>query len=367
MTLVWVFNSVLTTVVVNGSDESCAADGGSETCESPSSDSPSSSESSKRQTPSQCQSAPTHCIHTDSMYESGTAQAYKPSAPLDPFICDPHHYDAHYRYKAASWPLSRSSYKKPPRLTLTLLLQSCSTSSTDENSQCCCQPLASADSSWSRMVKNKLLKESTTTSTTTNSSYAQVEVWQTRPDGSYSSLRPGIDQGDCRTRVVFPTPQQQQQAIVLETVLPGSTGILGGLGPSQWDFPPFGPPVIHILATAQGHAPSLIDLPILVSYSKTSITRKDSFWWSDWRGSAWIRDSSSSASRYDIVSWEASADDDSVPHVHMAVQVFLPQSIESSEQDMMAAFCPSKLYGPSSFFLQPISVCAPSMLDFFAM
>lgn len=217
-------------------------------------------------------------------------------------------------------------------MTLEIRLWSCSTNENDNNSNnCCCQVLTD--------------------------NHAMVDIWQARPDGTYSSLRRKQDDGDCRARAVV---QNHGNSVRLETVAPGSTGIFNGLGPSQWDFAPYGVPVIHILATADNHAPTLVDVPILMD-RKTLQPRQ--FTWKDWRGSGWVHGSRQQSAAVEIVGWKA---DPKKNHVTLEINVFLTQSTETVSLE--TAFCPSKLYGlPWAFYTEPIAECAPSMLDFFAL
>jgi hypothetical protein len=185
-----------------------------------------------------------------------------------------------------------------------------------------------------------------------------VEVWQARPDGTYSSLRVGQQEGDCRASMSLSTDDDDDSFIVFETFAPGSTGSLGGLGPSKIEFTPFGPPVIHFLATASKHAPTLIDFPVLLD-RKTLNAR--SFYWPDWRGQAWVKQSGKDPA-YKITSWKG---DQKNNQVEIELDIFLQVQDDSTGS---LAMCPSLIYGlPSSFFLEPITECAPSMLNFFAL
>lgn len=180
-----------------------------------------------------------------------------------------------------------------------------------------------------------------------------LEIWQARPDGKYTSLRPLMpDSNDCRAQV----PLTDKGVADFTTVAPGSTGIMGGLGPGGWELNPYGPPVIHLLVRAKGHAPLLVDLPILV-HPKTLAPRKFSI--GDFRGVAWAR-SKPSELPMKIRSWKANVPENKIS---LEVDVYL-QPGHPDEPD----FCPSYMYGtPTSFFLEPMSVCAPSLMDFFAL
>ena len=126
----------------------------------------------------------------------GSAQAYKPDAPITSVICEKRKAST---YKPASWPFSRSSIKNPPRLDIKIHLWSCTPT---EEEECSCQPLSDT---------------------------GFIDVWQARSDGTYSSLRPGEEEGDCRARLPLP----EDGLVEFETIAPGSTGSLNGLGPVQ--------------------------------------------------------------------------------------------------------------------------------------
>lgn len=275
----------------------------------------------------------------------GSAQAYKPNAPIKSDICHADSYNT-TRYKVAGWPFTRSSQKSSPRLSIHVSILSCrsSSSSTTEDSTtsrtCCCQPIDEEKGGSDDVV---------------------VEVWQTRPDGSFSSLRNrnGVEEGDCRAvgRI------GASSITTFTTVAPGSTGCLGGLGPSV-EFWPYGSPFIHFLVTAPGHTPTLVDVPIM--FNKNNYEQK-SFFGPDWRGPAWVKEKTS-YSLYEITSWKG----DSVRReidINLNLYLTAEEGGESSEDERTKpTFCSSILYGlPSSFFLEPISVCAPSLLDFFPL
>lgn len=276
--------------------------------------------------------SPAHyCTTPASLYENGgSAQAYRSGAPVSNAVCRPEFADE-YRYKAASWPFLRRSMRKgsAPKLDITLNIMSCQSSN---DSDCICQPIDPI---------------------VPMSARSKIEVWQTRPDGLYSALRPTMpDSNDCRAQV----PMEESGVARFTTVAPGSTGVMGGLGPGGWEWSPYGPPVIHVLVRAKGHAPLLVDLPILVN-SKTLEPRKFSV--GDFRGSAWARKKSGQVP-YEINSWKPNVSENKIV---IEVNIFLKQAHQDEPE-----LCPSYLYGlPSSFFLEPMSVCAPSMLDFFSV
>jgi hypothetical protein len=262
--------------------------------------------------------------------DGGTAQAYKPGAPLSSVVCRPEM--AHdFKYQAASWPFSRRSLRKgsAPSLDVTLNIWECKSS---EDNECSCQRLKGA------AVRN---------------ASSVVEVWQTLPDGQYSPLRPSVASlEECRAQVPF----TEKGVASFSTVAPGSTGIMGGLGPGGWEWNPYGPPVIHLLVQVAGHTPLLLDLPVL-PHAKTLEQRTFSI--GDFRGAAWVQQRPKEVPMK-ITSWKPNVKDN---RISLEVDIYVQQSSED-----MVQLCQSAIYGfPSSFFLEPIAVCAPSLLDFFAL
>jgi len=200
--------------------------------------------------------------------------------------------------------------------------------STNENNQCCC--VASQDH------------------------HVKLEVWQTRPNGLYSSVTPNLEEGICRATV----PITNSKA-VFTSLAPGSTGILGGMGPSSWDFMPYGAPVINMLLSGSNyHEPLLINIPIVFD-NKLQPTN---FFGPDFRGSAWTTRKSRTAS-YQIQSWNTDSEGQSI-EIHL--NVFMTAT--NSSTPLQNRLCRSKFFiSPSSFFNAPIAVCAPFLLDFFEL
>jgi hypothetical protein len=280
-----------------------------------------------------------HSSRTSIYRNGGTAQAYKAKAPSKSTVCDSKNY-ASGGYKVATWPYSRSSRGNAPRIVLKTNLWSCQDASqSPAKDSCCCKPIA----------QDK------------GAANTAVEVWQTRPDGTYSSLHQGQQEGDCRASLSL--DDSTTSSLVFETVAPGSTGSLSGLGPSKWDFMPYGPPSIHFLVTSPGHMATLIDVPVLLD-PKTLNAR--SFRWPDWRGSAWTKYPEQNPP-YKIVSWKGDAKNSLI---EIELDIFLPvlSGDEASATSESPLLCRSWFHSfPSSFFLEPISECSPSMLDFFAL
>ena len=137
--------------------------------------------------------------------QGGTAQAYKANAPLSSTVCEPEA-SHQYKYKRASWNPTRRSYRKgtAPELNITIRFHSCN----GDHKDCQCSKMDASSSPSNR-----------------------VEVWQTRPDGRYSSLR---SSNECRAQVQL----NEQGEVKFTTVAPGSSGLMGGLGPSGFDWAP---------------------------------------------------------------------------------------------------------------------------------
>jgi len=209
--------------------------------------------------------------------QSGTAQAYKPNAPLSSTVCEPE-VSQQYKYKRASWNLSRKTFRKgtAPTLDITIRFNSCSQGK--NNDDCQCYKVASPSLPSDR-----------------------VEVWQTRPDGNYSSLR---SSDECRAQVQM----NEHGEVKFTTVAPGSSGLMGGLGPSGFDWAPYGPPVIHMLVQLKDHSPILLDVPILVQ--RGDLTQK-SFSLGDWRGQGWMK-YRPRQSLLTLTSWEPNAEENRI-------------------------------------------------------
>jgi hypothetical protein len=301
-----------------------------------------------------CESAKKKKTSTTIYGHGGTAQAYLPGAPISTTVCDAALHQK-TRHLVAGWPLARTSHRSAPRVTLRIHLWSCGfplefdkKKGQGNDPKCCCE----------------MLKAERKVEESPSDPAATIEIWQARPDGSYSSLHERMDelvQGDCRSRAHL---DRGSASFTMNTVAPGSTGILGGLGPGRWDFPPFGPPVVHVLASASGHAPLLLDIPFMYN-RKTLNQKKTNMLGGDWRGSAWMRESCVDKP-YDVRKWTGNPKDNRIDvdlHVYLAR---IPD--QAADKSASSLWCPSMLYGlPSSFFLEPIAVCARPLLDFFAL
>lgn len=327
---------------ISAQQECDAAGGGSGTCGGGGGEATTSCNKDSAPSPSSAA-----CSVPSSLYDDGgTAVAYTPNAPESSTVCQASNYTIS-KYRAARWPWTRSVWKQAPQISLKLNLLGCSSStqkdpntidsSGSRDKSCCCRALPPEVD-------------------------ATVEVWQARPDGTYSSLRDAAS-GDCRARASTrrshaASSSSSSSTIVFDTVAPGSVGSLGGLGGR--DSMPFGPPVIHAMVHAHGFAPVLIDVPVSLDMATMAATSGCT----DFRGAAWVRRPSDA--HYRIASWRGDAQRNTV---ELEVDILLPKSADAAATTSSASastLCPSFAYGmPSSFFFEPIAVCAPSMLNFF--
>lgn len=306
------------------------------------------------------------CGGSPNLYRhGGSAQAYRPGAAVSSVVCQPNAVQQR-RYKASSWPFTRRTTGPGtvPTLQVTISLWSCHQlpQKSGAGGGCACVPLGVE----SEVDSNRV---------------SSVEVWQTRPDGTYSSLKSreteggdfdlsytpsDVDTDDCRATVPIDaaTPHSATTATFL-TVAPGSTGIMGGLGPWGWENSPYGQPLLHTLIQAPSHLPLLLDIPVL-PHHKTLEERPFSFASFDWRGLAWSVQQPKTSVPYNITSWRPNK---RLHHIDIEVDVFLETIPESRDSATTADFCPSALHAvtPSAFFLEPIAVCQRYMLDFFPL
>lgn len=120
----------------------------------------------------------------------------------------------------------------------------------------------------------------------------------------------------------------------------------------------YGPPVVHILVQVAGHEPLLLDLPAL---PRRNTLTQQSFILGDWRGQGWMKKRPKKSAMV-VSSWEPNVEEN---RISIDYEISLQPS---SEDSTGAELCESYLYGfPSSFYLEPIAVCSPSTLDFFAL
>lgn len=301
----------------------------------------------------------------DFYHEGMSAQAYKPNAPVKSSVCEvtqinsgngddsnqPQHTVAHRAY----W---RSKYDDVVPLIVHGNIYSCGSPSSP-------QP------------------------TSPSSDALLLEVWQARPDGTFSSLRPGIEVGECRASVPVDTKTTNTGfsniigQVQFETLAPGSPGILGGLMPdSSRDYPPYGPGVIHMYLNVEGYYPVLGQLNI--HELEDWMLQKDSegrfrFKGFDIRPHA-ARKSTKSVVHHGIEI--QSVQKVSRPGYNSALEVnvdlyLVPNSganevgnnASAKKKSLSDVFCSSQRHFSwiSSFFKEPIAICFPSLLDFFPL
>jgi hypothetical protein len=223
---------------------------------------------------------------------------------------------------------------------------------------------------------------------------AVIEVWQPRPDGTYSSLRNGVQDGDCRATLSITTDSitlnnVQLGNFVIETLAPGSTGILGGLVPSPssfWfrEYPPYSPGKIHFLINVPGYYTLLADLSMEgVGKMLSNDARRDSiardiggryrFFGGDWRPHDAIDDDNNGAVFGGMELQSATMDDSLLVEISFFLVPMLSgdgRREEMTDKGLRPRdiFCSSGYFGwIPSFFKEPISVCFSSLLDFFAL
>mmetsp|Transcript_8944 Transcript_8944/g.16288 ORF Transcript_8944/g.16288 Transcript_8944/m.16288 type:complete len:321 (-) Transcript_8944:219-1181(-) len=255
----------------------------------------------------------------------GSAQAYKPGAPVKTEVCSPQQTEGQY-YKVARWPWSRRSRSYIPKIHVKGRIYSCD-SSLNQSASCCCGPVEAEN--------------------------VVIEVWQARPDGTYSSLRPGMEEGVCRATV----PLEGSSSFDFMTLAPGSTGALGGLGPNG-DFPPYGPPVLHMLVTAPGHSAILTQIG-------TTTNRP----FSDLRPSSLVGGATQKSALPPNVQIESTSLENGDMEIEVNVYIQQSATTDSTPSSHDQIMCSSSLpyVMPGSFFLEPITVCAPSLLSFFPL
>jgi hypothetical protein len=222
---------------------------------------------------------------------------------------------------------------------------------------------------------------------------AVIEVWQPRPDGTYSSLRNGVQEGDCRATLYITTDSITLNNFhlgnfVFETLAPGSTGILGGLIPSPTSFlgeyPPYSQGRIHFLISVPGYYPLLAELSMedvgkMLSNDarRRSIARdiggRYRFFGGEWRPHDANVDDNNGAVFGGMELQSATMGDSLLVEISF---VLVPMLSGDGRREEMTdkglgprdIFCSSGYFGwIPSFFKEPISVCFSSLLDFFAL
>ena len=303
-----------------------------------------------------CQSSPSGnrqkiqpSLPIDHDYSRGmSAQAYKPDSPMKNNVCEAANEvdegSSNLHNNVAHWPFWRSSYNNVISVVVRANIYSCGGG-----------------------------HPSTDTTTMT------MEVWQPRPDGTYSSLRTGIEEGECRANVPISTKTNEDFSNIIgqarfETLVPGSSGVLGGLIPNtSKDYPPFGPGIIHVYLNAKGFQPLLGQLNMnelddwLLNKDRR---RRFRFRGSDFRPQA-NANSIEISGGISIQSVSQTS-----RHLSLEVDVFIVPleqiDVEETTQspNLSDVFCTSRGlvdWITSGFFKQPIAVCFPSLLDFFQL
>ena len=318
------------------------------------------------------------------------AQAYKPNAPIKTSVCEESNDGSSSGggpHKLAHWSFWRSNYKDWIPISFTGNIYSCSSSDDD----------------------NDVMKP-ITTNNEDEDSVVVMEVWQPRPDGTYSSIRPGVEEGDCRASVpvtIFTQQQQQHDdenennniddkgrigSVKFDTFIPGSTGILNGLVPSSsssssYDYPPYKSGSIHLFLNIQGFNPLVVSLDMneLESwFSKRHYVGKKRFQLSGEKKNGNNGMEIQSVTPKTITNSRSSGKYNLA--IDLEVNLFLTKSNNNHDKkgDGVTAgngddtttlkdiFCSKKkkslFFGKIiSFFKEPISVCSPAYLDFFAL
>ncbi|KAI2506616.1 hypothetical protein MHU86_7826 [Fragilaria crotonensis] len=254
---------------------------------------------------------PSRCSTSNSLYQrGGSAQAYVPGAAVKTSVCDA---NLKSTYKASTWPFGRKSKRKAPKVTVNLQLYECSSTTETKKKQCCCVPIVETEG-------------------------VQIEVWQAKPNGRYSS----ISKRDDVCRAIL-------DGTSFTTLAPGSTGIMGGLGPAGWDFMPYGAPAIHMLFTSEHHH-ILVHLPIVLDRK----FEPRSFFGPDLRGPAYVTQKIRGRS-YSIEEWVVEGDS-----IELDVNIYLTK-VDGSQPDKSKALAhrhfmvhqPPSFWNPFRFALLP--------------
>jgi len=291
------------------------------------------------------------------LYSQGggeTAQAYKPKAPKKTIVCDKSSSNDNQIHKVAPWPFWRSEYKDLVPIVVRGNLYSC----------------------------NGAARK------TTETTKATMEVWQPRPDGTYSSIRPGLEEGDCRASVPITTTTNNDNSdhgnidtdnrigrVEFETFAPGSIGILNGLVPSSSrDYPPYKPGAIHMFLNIAGYQPLLTQLsmselndwiPKNISKGRFKLSNENTYSNVDGGGTNSIHGTEmqsvtpKSQSGYKLA-------------IEVEVNFFLVANDKETKDGIDDIFCSYRMHRGRwswipSFFKEPISVCSAAYMDFFAL
>jgi hypothetical protein len=136
------------------------------------------------------------------------------------------------------------------------------------------------------------------------------------------------------------------------TYVPGVYGSLNGLGPGGLDLPPWGPPVVHLLVTADGYEPVVTEVTLesVVSGGGT-----------DLRGPALVLGK-------DKAGLEVESPVVKEGSVSAGVTVVLEPAEGGKGTAVADYLCRALVWGGvTSFFTEPIAVCRPEMFSFFSL
>ena len=280
------------------------------------------------------------------------------------------------------------------------------------------------ESSHSSSSSSSSTKTTTPSSSSTSSSYIvprdddvsmmTMEVWQPRPDGTYSSLRPGVEEGECRARVPVNVGSSSSSSVDdanvmegdgesssysnvignfrYETLVPGSPGLLGGLVPKSGggDYPPYGPGMIHMYLNIRGYRPLLDILDTNDLYDWSLPLRDDTMGRDRFRFRGWdmrphaartmgnakvVEDAGGYGGVIEIRSLTRETRHGYDLALEVKVDVFLVNDATGGGEgdvtvDPIDVFCKTRrgfLGWIRSFFKMPIAICFPSLLDFFSL
>mmetsp|Transcript_21656 Transcript_21656/g.35440 ORF Transcript_21656/g.35440 Transcript_21656/m.35440 type:complete len:336 (+) Transcript_21656:103-1110(+) len=286
-----------------------------------------------------------------SLYVGGeaTAQAYKPNAPIKTSVCDESSSSEYNVHKVAHWSFWRSDYKDSVPI----------------------------------FIKGNLLSCHSGDAAAAIGNEATLEVWQPRPNGTYSSIRPGIEEGDCRASVPITTTTKYYSdndsniatddinrigTVEFETFAPGSIGILNGLVPSSSrDYLPYKPGAIHMFLNVEGYHPFLRELslselndwiPAKISKGRFKLSGGKSF--------------SSNSDGIEILSVTPKSRPGYELAIEVEINLFLVGNDKEAHGTIGDIFCShnlqrGRLNWIPLFFKEPISVCSAAYMDFFAL
>lgn len=170
--------------------------------------------------------------------------------------------------------------------------------------------------------------------------HAKIEIWHSQPNGKYASLQ---GQGQA-CRGVFKS--DNHGSFEVQTMVPGTYGALNGLSPLEFDFPPFGPKLIHFRISADGFK-TLVTQAVVTTDGGVEM---------DLRGPELVLGSSELP---ELVS---------VSSTNEVLKKKIKFVLEPGSDDNESV-CPSGLfYGfPTSFFTESIAICKPALLKYFTI